>query len=1306
MRAPSEETSVHSTESGTESGRPPRRRGALGLLSPQACLALAVLVLGFSTYAAVLQSPHPDAYRSASVLSGDWWTHPFEWNPPGRLPTIGRDLRDVYAVPDTNTVYAVGDLGAVLVSEDGGQTWQAAADRTPTPTPTPAASPSPAASPTASPAGNGNANNTNANAGNANAGNTNAGNTNGNMSTSSNKRSGKLNGGAGSGKGVLGVLLGLLDVTPAVSAAGLDTSAAREPVPQAPGGVQVPTPSPTAKPTPVATPKPKPTYPPKPKPKPTYPPKPKPKPTVSPTPPPTNNPGVAQVENYPTPSVKGKTLSAVRLHNEREGLVVNDAGECLETFDGGISWSACELRSFSTGKFAVTTRVPSRPFVPPPGAPRGFVWVASEVNRGLLRIRAYDVDSVSLFEITRKLFEGKSPVLPPRAAEVFFVDKNEAWAVGGNERYHSLNGGVTWETTSAGLSPGSALRSLFFIDKSRGWAVGDRGEIVGTTDGGDSWTRQGPGVTEQDLKAVSFLPGGLRGWAVGDGGTVLHTEDGGATWVHQTRARPRQAGAGAGKAAAGGGYYLRLLPPWYYLSWVVVAFLLLPVRRTAVLDLGKEPEPSVADVLVSDRPLEEGDRDTIDFKAIALGLSRFLRNENTKPPLTIAITGEWGTGKSSLMNLLRADLRRYDFRPVWFNAWHHQKEEHLLASLLQNVRLQAIPPFWRPEGIVFRLRLLVIRGARHWGPVLLLVIFAAVAVFYELIRQTPDTYLAHGFKGVGALFSAGGALEVSAWTKEYLSRLPLLVSLLTLAGTIWRGATAFGVKPASLLASMSRGVRVRDLDAQTSFRQRFAAEFNDVTRALGARSMLVFIDDLDRCRPENVVETLEAVNFLVTSGECFVVIGMARERVEPCVGLSFKDVAAEMRDEHPARGRGGDDARPQKDPGGQRPEDGEAQKPSPEVQERLKRLQEERARDKRFEYARQYLDKLINIEVPVPVPNAKQSCAILLANARRDEEPGAAVRRSRWRRLVSTGAETLARDYGLLLLWLAGLALLLSACYGLATLLARPVAVGGGAASPQATTSPTPSPSPTPTPTPTPVPGGVVSLPVPAPQPTPTAAPSPTPADVEELTPGKSSVVLVAVPVLLVVLTVLWVGFWVLTRRPGLVVKDSPKFVMALEVWHPLVFAKSSTPRAVKRFMNRVRYLAMRQRRQDDSPPAWQRLLNHFSPPGEGGDVAGANKTVGNDKPPIPDELLVALAAIEHFKPRWFESDEALTWPPGTSENPLLRLVIPVGEDEEELKMFQKAKFMHAEEFGGWDAARVIKARRQFLGQAEDVQVN
>ena len=100
--------------------------------------------------------------------------------------------------------------------------------------------------------------------------------------------------------------------------------------------------------------------------------------------------------------------------------------------------------------------------------------------------------------------------------------------------------------------------------------------------------------------------------------------------------------------------------------------------------------------------------------------------------------------------------------------------------------------------------------------------------------------------------------------------------------------------PSSLLASDAPGSSAKRLKEQTAFRQRFAREFSDVTRALGRQRMLILIDDLDRCRPEKVREVLEAVNFLVSSGECFVILGMAREIVRHCVGLSFARVVDTM----------------------------------------------------------------------------------------------------------------------------------------------------------------------------------------------------------------------------------------------------------------------------------------------------------------------------------------------------------------------------------------------------------------------------
>jgi hypothetical protein len=52
---------------------------------------------------------------------------------------------------------------------------------------------------------------------------------------------------------------------------------------------------------------------------------------------------------------------------------------------------------------------------------------------------------------------------------------------------------------------------------------------------------------------------------------------------------------------------------------------------------------------------------------IAASLATLLTDPATAPPLTLAITADWGRGKSSLMSWLRQDLREKHFRPVWFN---------------------------------------------------------------------------------------------------------------------------------------------------------------------------------------------------------------------------------------------------------------------------------------------------------------------------------------------------------------------------------------------------------------------------------------------------------------------------------------------------------------------------------------------------------------------------------------------------------------------------------------------------------------
>jgi len=98
-----------------------------------------------------------------------------------------------------------------------------------------------------------------------------------------------------------------------------------------------------------------------------------------------------------------------------------------------------------------------------------------------------------------------------------------------------------------------------------------------------------------------------------------------------------------------------------------------------------------------------------------------------------------------------------------------------------------------------------------------------------------------------------------------------------------------------LLSAAAEKFRLKDASALTNFGARFAEQFQEVTEVLPQR-MVIVIDDLDRCRPEAILDVMEAVNFLVSSGSCFVIFGMATERVQAALALSFDKIAAETAD--------------------------------------------------------------------------------------------------------------------------------------------------------------------------------------------------------------------------------------------------------------------------------------------------------------------------------------------------------------------------------------------------------------------------
>src|SRR5262249_52776558 len=147
-------------------------------------------------------------------------------------------------------------------------------------------------------------------------------------------------------------------------------------------------------------------------------------------------------------------------------------------------------------------------------------------------------------------------------------------------------------------------------------------------------------------------------------------------------------------------------------------------------------------------------------------------------------------------------------------------------------------------GVPFRTRLIADRLRRSWP---ILVAAAAVATFLVMLDYH---FRAQDQKDLfqWVVNQIVPSLDVKSNATTTLPVQGGVIALLTAITALWKGMTAFGANPASLLASVAQGNKMKDLEAQTSFRQKFAEEFRDFTNALGNdRPLVIFIDDLDRC---------------------------------------------------------------------------------------------------------------------------------------------------------------------------------------------------------------------------------------------------------------------------------------------------------------------------------------------------------------------------------------------------------------------------------------------------------------------------
>ncbi|SCY00300.1 KAP family P-loop domain-containing protein [Nonlabens sp. Hel1_33_55] len=89
---------------------------------------------------------------------------------------------------------------------------------------------------------------------------------------------------------------------------------------------------------------------------------------------------------------------------------------------------------------------------------------------------------------------------------------------------------------------------------------------------------------------------------------------------------------------------------------------------------------------IIDVPKIASDKDQLGILNYQKGLSNFIKNAQT--PLTVAVQGEWGSGKTSLMNSVRHDLcgDGKPFFDIWINTWEYSLLNDEYTTMTQIIK--------------------------------------------------------------------------------------------------------------------------------------------------------------------------------------------------------------------------------------------------------------------------------------------------------------------------------------------------------------------------------------------------------------------------------------------------------------------------------------------------------------------------------------------------------------------------------------------------------------------------------------------
>ena len=252
----------------------------------------------------------------------------------------------------------------------------------------------------------------------------------------------------------------------------------------------------------------------------------------------------------------------------------------------------------------------------------------------------------------------------------------------------------------------------------------------------------------------------------------------------------------------------------------------------------------------------ESKEDYLNFGEVSQIVTEILESE-AMLPVSIGIFGNWGAGKSSLLNLIEQQIKPDEWIIIKFDAWLYQGFDDARAALLETIASHLIQAAKDEETILQKSKNLFARinGLRLLGLMAEGAALAAGVPTFGLISKTFET-AKESLDGVQNETESKQIVEVGK----------------------------------NLVDSGKNLIKPKEKQTPPQQIDEFRKEYGEILQDLG-KKLVIVIDNLDRCLPANAIQTLEAIRLFLFLNRTAFIIAADEEMIRHSVAEHYKDLS-------------------------------------------------------------------------------------------------------------------------------------------------------------------------------------------------------------------------------------------------------------------------------------------------------------------------------------------------------------------------------------------------------------------------------